>query len=259
MGPILALGIVVMVAAGLTLLPAVLSVLGRRAFWPAIPVVEPERPHRRSAGRGSARSCAGGPALLAGVCVAILTARRARQPRRARLSDAERAVPDAAGVRPGPGVDRQALPAGARRAGGHRRQLDAALDVRRPGCAATRWSRTSNTDSQSRDGRWISLEALAEDRPVLAPRDGRDPGVARGGAGGAARPAASRQVLVGGITAEEHDNLAGAAARREADRAARAAADLPGPGDPAAGGHPAAVRDRDGRCCRSRSRSARRR
>ena len=40
MGPILALGIAVMVVAGLTLLPALLGVLGRRAFWPATPRVE---------------------------------------------------------------------------------------------------------------------------------------------------------------------------------------------------------------------------
>jgi putative drug exporter of the RND superfamily len=37
MGPLLALGVAVMVAAGLTLLPAVLAALGRPAFWPAIP------------------------------------------------------------------------------------------------------------------------------------------------------------------------------------------------------------------------------
>jgi len=45
MGPILALGIAVMVVAGLTLLPAVLGTLGRRSFWPMIPQVEvePER------------------------------------------------------------------------------------------------------------------------------------------------------------------------------------------------------------------------
>ena len=40
MGPILALGVAVMVVAGLTLLPAILATLGRRAFWPAIPRVE---------------------------------------------------------------------------------------------------------------------------------------------------------------------------------------------------------------------------
>ena len=58
MGPILALGIVVMVAAGLTLLPALLAVFGRRAFWPAIPPVEPDyrpgdTPGWRRVGRSS--------------------------------------------------------------------------------------------------------------------------------------------------------------------------------------------------------------
>src|SRR4051794_18448269 len=43
MGPILALGIAVMVAAGLTLLPAILGTLGRRSFWPAVPQVEDEQ------------------------------------------------------------------------------------------------------------------------------------------------------------------------------------------------------------------------
>ncbi len=42
MGPILALGVAIMVCAGLTLLPAVLTTLGRRAFWPAVPRLEPE-------------------------------------------------------------------------------------------------------------------------------------------------------------------------------------------------------------------------
>jgi RND superfamily putative drug exporter len=41
MGPILALGVAIMVLAGLTLLPAVLTVLGRRAFWPAVPRAAP--------------------------------------------------------------------------------------------------------------------------------------------------------------------------------------------------------------------------
>ena len=39
MGPILALGVAVMVVAGLTLLPAILATLGRRSFWPAVPRV----------------------------------------------------------------------------------------------------------------------------------------------------------------------------------------------------------------------------
>jgi putative drug exporter of the RND superfamily len=44
MGPILALGVAIMVAAGLTLLPAVLAALGRRSFWPNVPRVEPTPP-----------------------------------------------------------------------------------------------------------------------------------------------------------------------------------------------------------------------
>jgi putative drug exporter of the RND superfamily len=39
MGPILALGVAIMVVAGLTLLPAILAALGRGAFWPAVPRV----------------------------------------------------------------------------------------------------------------------------------------------------------------------------------------------------------------------------
>ena len=37
MGPVLALGIAIMLLAGLTLLPALLAALGRNAFWPAVP------------------------------------------------------------------------------------------------------------------------------------------------------------------------------------------------------------------------------
>jgi RND superfamily putative drug exporter len=37
MGPVLALGVLIMLFAGLTFLPALLSALGRNAFWPSIP------------------------------------------------------------------------------------------------------------------------------------------------------------------------------------------------------------------------------
>jgi RND superfamily putative drug exporter len=43
MGPVLALGVAIMLLAGLTLLPALLAALGRRAFWPAIPRVGSEQ------------------------------------------------------------------------------------------------------------------------------------------------------------------------------------------------------------------------
>ena len=41
MGPMLAVGMAVIVLAGLTLLPAILAALGRRAFWPRDPAAEP--------------------------------------------------------------------------------------------------------------------------------------------------------------------------------------------------------------------------
>ncbi|WP_053226198.1 MMPL family transporter [Solirubrobacter soli] len=72
MGPILALGIVVMVAAGLTLLPAILGTLGRRSFWPAVPQVEVEaRPPSRMWRRVGAL-VARHPKVTAGSVTAIL-------------------------------------------------------------------------------------------------------------------------------------------------------------------------------------------
>ena len=72
MGPILALGIVVMMAAGLTLMPALLVAFGRRAFWPSIPPVEPDAPRRaglearrRARAPPSAACCARLGAMLA--------------------------------------------------------------------------------------------------------------------------------------------------------------------------------------------------
>lgn len=45
LGPILAVGIATMLVASLTLLPALLSIFGHRAFWPATDVSAP-RPTR---------------------------------------------------------------------------------------------------------------------------------------------------------------------------------------------------------------------
>jgi RND superfamily putative drug exporter len=46
-GPVLALGVAVTMVAGLTLLPALLAIAGRRAFWPLVPRVGDERAGRR--------------------------------------------------------------------------------------------------------------------------------------------------------------------------------------------------------------------
>ena len=66
MGPLLALGIVVMMACGLTLLPALLAAFGRRAFWPAVPREEPvERTSARWTRIGGARPPPSRPAGVA--------------------------------------------------------------------------------------------------------------------------------------------------------------------------------------------------
>ena len=108
MGLILALGIVVMMAGGLTLMPALLAAFGRRAFWPAIPKVEPVAARSAPAGSGSPRSCAAVRGALARLRAAA-DARRAGQPRGPRLPGPLRAVPRPARVRPGQELIRQAL------------------------------------------------------------------------------------------------------------------------------------------------------
>ena len=101
MGPILALGVAVMVAAGLTLLPAILATLGRRAFWPAVP-------QRRRRGRGRSARCGGGSGAGRPPPRGDRERRhadpargRAGQPRRPRPAGLLGGVPHAAGVRRG--------------------------------------------------------------------------------------------------------------------------------------------------------------
>jgi len=72
MGPILALGVAVMVVAGLTLLPAILATLGRRAFWPAIPQVEAEPPQPGRTWRRVGRLVGTRPAATAIAVTAFL-------------------------------------------------------------------------------------------------------------------------------------------------------------------------------------------
>jgi putative drug exporter of the RND superfamily len=74
MGPVLALGIAIIVGAGLTLLPAVLSVLGRGAFWPARPALGSEQRTPLGLWRRIGHLVHDHPLLAGGVVVAILLA-----------------------------------------------------------------------------------------------------------------------------------------------------------------------------------------
>jgi putative drug exporter of the RND superfamily len=74
MGPILALGVAVMVAAGLTLLPAILAALGRRSFWPAVPRLAAGPAPRSRLWSSIARRVSRRPALIAATVGAVLVA-----------------------------------------------------------------------------------------------------------------------------------------------------------------------------------------
>ena len=203
MGPILAMGILVMVAASLTLLPAVLAALGARAFWPVKPKLEPLRHAGDTAAwRRIADLVRRRPRLLVAVCVGVLTL-GALGNLEGRgyltLSEQYRDPPES--------VQAQQLIA-KRYAPGRVAPLDIVADAKvasqvRDDLAKHPAITDSNTSAQSEDGNLISLEVLLDRDPFSREAMDLIPSLreaARKSAGGAS-------VLVGGITAEQHDNL----------------------------------------------------
>ncbi|MFE2427215.1 MMPL family transporter [Streptomyces sp. NPDC059373] len=72
MGPIAAVGVLSALAAMITLLPALLVLLGRRVFWPLVPAYGSEPPHRRGLFAAMGTSAARRPlAVLAGGAVLL--------------------------------------------------------------------------------------------------------------------------------------------------------------------------------------------
>ena len=243
MGPILALGIVVMIACGLTLLPALLAVFGRRAFWPAIPRVEPSRPAAR-AGRGSARSSGAGRVLLA--ASASRCSPRARSATSA--AAATSTSPSSTATRRSP-CQGQQLIAERYDPPGRVAPVDVVVRLRRrargQGRAGQRAGRRARpTPTPQRRRRLISLEVLLEVDPFSTQAMDLIPTPARGRAPGRRRRAWRWSAA---ITAENHDNREALRARRAADRAARAGADPARADRAAALRRRAAVRDRDRR------------
>jgi RND superfamily putative drug exporter len=203
MGPILALGIVVMMAAGMTLLPALLAVLGRRAFWPAIPVFDPD--YRPGDTRGWVRIGAlvrGKPWLLIGLSLAILTL-GALGNLEGRgylaLTDQYRDPPESV---QGQQLIAERFPPG----------RVAPVDVVSSGGASPAVKDVfqrqaivsdSNSDAQSVDGDLISLEVLLKIDPFSTRAMDAIPALREA----ARRAGKDGSVLVGGVTAEQHDNL----------------------------------------------------
>jgi RND superfamily putative drug exporter len=202
MGPLLALGIVVMVGCGITLLPALLAAFGRRAFWPAIPRQEPE-PDRVSPGWARVADLVRRrPAMLVGVSVAFLAlgalgnlSGRGHLDLSEQYRDPPESAQGQALIR-----DRFDQPG---RVGPVQvvAESEVALQVK-DALAVTPGVAMSNTDSQSDDGRYVSAEVLLDIDPfsseglALIPRLRE---VAEKTAGG-------HQVAIGGITAESYDN-----------------------------------------------------
>jgi RND superfamily putative drug exporter len=203
MGPILALGIVVMIAAGLTLLPATLAALGRRAFWPAVPRVEPLERSRE--GRGWSRIGAlvrRRPALLALLSVAVLSAGALGNIGGRGFLDLTEQYRDPPESVLGQELIRQHYPAGRAAPVDVLTAPEASLAVRQA-LGKSKDVLSAFADSQSPDGKLMSHEILLEIDPFATPAMDLIPrlrDVAR-------RAAPGKTVLIGGVTAEQHDNV----------------------------------------------------
>ncbi|HWK25608.1 MAG TPA: MMPL family transporter [Solirubrobacter sp.] len=203
MGPILALGILVMMAASLTLLPAVLAALGRRAFWPVKPKLEPVRQAGDTpAWQRVAALVRRHPRLLAGGCIALLALGalgNLHDRGYLTLSEQYRDKPES--------VLAQDLIA-KRYAPGRVAPLEVVVDGEmasqvRDDLAGHPNVTDSMTDSQSEDGNLISLEVILDRDPFSRSAMDLIPSLRRT----ASEHAGDAKVWVGGITAEQHDNL----------------------------------------------------
>jgi RND superfamily putative drug exporter len=202
MGPILALGIVVMMAAGLTLLPAALAALGRRAFWPAVPrATEKARGSRtwsRIAGVVARR-----PVLLASFSAGVLVLGALGNLEGRGFLDLTEQYRNPPESVTGQELIRERYPAGRAAPVDVVTSAAAAIPVRDALAAAPGVSR-ADLDSLSRDQKLISSEALLKIDPFATPAMDLIPRL-RAIARAAAPP--GETVVVGGVTAEQHDNV----------------------------------------------------
>jgi putative drug exporter of the RND superfamily len=203
MGPILALGIFVMLAAGLTLLPACLAALGTRAFWPVHPALEPDhRPGETRLWTRIGELVRRRPLLLVVVSVAILAAGalgnldgRGYLTINQQYNDPPESVQaqDLIAKRYPPG---RVAPVDVLISSPAQQAVQVALGEDKNVSRA-------DTDSSSNDGKWVSMQVILNQDPFSrAAMDGIPALRAK-----LEKAAGGRPVLVGGITAEQHDNL----------------------------------------------------
>jgi putative drug exporter of the RND superfamily len=203
MGPILALGIVVMMAAGLTLLPAALAALGQRAFWPAVPRADegragsPSRAWSRIAGVVARR-----PVLLASFSAGVLILGALGNLEGRGFLDLTEQYRDPPESVTGQELIRERYPAGRAAPLDIVTSAAAAIPVRDALAGAPGVSR-ADLDSPSRDGRLISSQVLLKIDPFATRAMDLIPrlrSIARAAAPG-------DTALIGGVTAEQHDNV----------------------------------------------------
>jgi RND superfamily putative drug exporter len=199
MGPILALGIAVMVACGLTLLPATLAALGPRAFWPAVPKAGDEETRERWTRIG--RLVRGRPALLASVSAGILVLGALGNLGGRGYLEASEQYRDPPESVQGQELIRNRYPPGRVAPLDIVASPDAALAVR-DALARTQGISASDTDSQSRDRRLFSLQVLLSRDPFSQAAMDDIPHLREV----VKRAAGGNLAVVGGITAENHDN-----------------------------------------------------
>jgi RND superfamily putative drug exporter len=200
MGPILALGVAVMVACGLTLLPAALAALGTRAFWPAVPRPGDEQTRARWTRIGELVRRR--PVLLASVSAGILVLGALGNLGGRGYLDLTEQYRDPPESVQGQQLIRERYPPGRVAPLDVVVSSEVAIPVR-DALAHAKEVSDANTDSQSRDGRLISEQVLLKIDPFS--RDAMDaiPRLRE-----AVRKAANGELaVIGGATAENHDNL----------------------------------------------------
>jgi len=202
MGPILAIGVATMVAAGLTFLPALLVALGRRAFWPRVPAAG-SAPARRSAWERVGELVRSRPRLVALASAGLLALGALGSLEGRETLDFTEIFRDPPESVRGQEVIREKFPPG----------RVAPLDVVvRSGAAADEVLAAlraddriaeANASSQTDDQQLISLEASLNVDPFSEEAREQIPGIRElvKEAGGGDDSA----VLVGGITAEAYD------------------------------------------------------
>ena len=198
MGPILALGVAVMVACGLTLMPAALAALGTRAFWPAVPKPgEGERRRWSAIGRIVRRR----PVLLASVSAGILVLGALGNLGGRGYLDLSEQYRDPPESIQGQELIRHRFPPGRVAPLDVVVSPEAAIPVR-DALSHSPLVSDANTDAQSRDGNLISEQVLLKLDPFSQEAMDAVPGLRE-----EVRRAAKGEVaLVGGLAAENHDN-----------------------------------------------------